>query len=50
VPKFVKKGTQAAIVQKEKRRRVEGNIVKHSKPSSTKFTDDKAKAIIRTVD
>lgn len=50
VPKFVKKGTQAAIVQKEKRRRVETNVVKHSKPGSTKFSDEKATAIIRTVD
>jgi WD repeat and SOF domain-containing protein 1 len=50
VPKLIKKETQAAVVQKEKRRRVEGNVVKHSRPGTTKFTDDKAKAIVRTVD
>ena len=50
VPKMIKKGTQAIVVQKEKRRRVEGNVVKHSRPGTTKFTDDKAKAIVRTVD
>ncbi len=50
VPKMIKKGTHAIMVQKEKRRRVEGNVVRHSRPGTTKFTDDKAKAIVRTVD
>ncbi|KAL7528996.1 hypothetical protein ACHAXR_002736 [Thalassiosira sp. AJA248-18] len=50
VPKFVKKETQAAMVQKEKRRRKEGNVVKHSKAGTKKFTDEKAKAIVKTVD
>jgi len=50
VPKFVKKETQAALVQKEKRRRKEGNVVKHSKPGTKKFTDEKARAVVKTVD
>ena len=50
VPKYIKKETQAATVQREKRRRVEGNVVKHSRPGTAKFTDDKAKAIVRVVD
>mmetsp|Transcript_4120 Transcript_4120/g.9357 ORF Transcript_4120/g.9357 Transcript_4120/m.9357 type:complete len:219 (-) Transcript_4120:29-685(-) len=50
VPKFVKKQTQAEMVQKEKRRRKEGNVVKHSKLRTKKFTDEKAKAIVKTVD
>ena len=50
IPRFIKKETQAAMVQKEKRRRVEGNVVKHSRPGTAKFTDDKAKAIVRVVD
>mmetsp|Transcript_21435 Transcript_21435/g.46581 ORF Transcript_21435/g.46581 Transcript_21435/m.46581 type:complete len:517 (+) Transcript_21435:329-1879(+) len=50
VPKFVKKETQAAMVQKEKRRRKEGNMVKHSKPGTKKFTDEKGKTIVKTVD
>mmetsp|Transcript_18244 Transcript_18244/g.39207 ORF Transcript_18244/g.39207 Transcript_18244/m.39207 type:complete len:516 (+) Transcript_18244:53-1600(+) len=50
VPKFVKKETQMAMVQKEKQRRKEGNVAKHSKPGTTKFTDEKAKAIVKTVD
>lgn len=50
VPKFIKKETAGALVQKEKRRRKEGNVVKHSKPGTKKFTDEKSKAIIKTVD
>ena len=50
VPKMIKKGTQTIMVQKEKSRRVEGNVVRHSRPSITKFTEDKAKAIVKTVD
>ena len=50
VPKFVKKQTAQEMVQKEKRRRKEGNVVKHSKPGTKKYTDEKAKAIVKTVD
>jgi len=50
VPKFVKKETAQAMVQKEKRRRKEGNVVKHSKPGTKKYTDEKAKSIVKTVD
>lgn len=50
LPKFVKTQTQAAIVQKEKRRRKETNVVKHSKPGTKKYTDEKSKAIVKTVD
>ena len=50
VLKMIKKGTQVIVVQKEKRRRVEGNVVRHSRPGTTKFMDDKVKAIVRTVD
>jgi len=50
VPKFVKKQTEADMVQKEKRRRKEGNVVKHSRPGTKKFTDEKAKSIVKTVD
>mmetsp|Transcript_8400 Transcript_8400/g.15271 ORF Transcript_8400/g.15271 Transcript_8400/m.15271 type:complete len:509 (-) Transcript_8400:52-1578(-) len=50
VPGFVKKQTAMALVQKDKRRRKEGNVVKHSKPGSKKFTDEKAKVIVKTVD
>lgn len=50
VPKFVKKQTQGEMVQKEKRRRKEGNIVAHSKPGTKKFTDEKGKTIVKTVD
>ena len=37
VLKMIKKGTQAIVVQKEKRRRVEGNVVRHSRPGTTKL-------------
>ena len=50
VPKMIKKGTQTIMVQKEKSRRVEGNVVRHSRTGTTKFTDDKVKVIFRTVD
>lgn len=50
LPKFVKKQTAQEFVQKEKRRRKEGNVVKHSKPGTKKFTDEKAKSIVRTID
>lgn len=50
VPSFVKKQTSMAMIQKEKRRRKEGNVVKHSKPGTKKFTDEKAKSIVKTVD
>lgn len=49
VPKFVKKQTAMEVVQKEKRRRKETNVVKHSKPGTKKFTDEKAKATVKTV-
>lgn len=50
VPKFVKKETAQAMVQKEKRMRKESNVINHSKPGTKKFTDEKAKAIVKTVD
>ena len=50
LPKLIKKQTQEALAQKEKRRRKEGNVVKHSKPGTKKFTDDKAGAVVKTVD
>ena len=50
VPKFVKKETEAAMVQKEKRRRKEGIMVKHSRPGTKKFKYEKAKLIVKTVD
>ena len=50
VPKFVKKETAQAMVQKEKRRRKEENVINHSKPGTKKFTDEKARAIVKTVD
>lgn len=50
VPKFVKKETAQAMVQKEKRMRKEANVINHSKPGTKKFTDEKAKSIIKTVD
>jgi len=50
VPKFVKKETAQAMVQKEKRMRKETNVINHSKPGTKKFTDEKAKAIVKTVD
>ena len=50
VPKFVKKEMQAVMVQKEKRRRKEGSVIKHSKPGTKKFTDEKGKSIVKTVD
>mmetsp|Transcript_16003 Transcript_16003/g.33566 ORF Transcript_16003/g.33566 Transcript_16003/m.33566 type:complete len:526 (+) Transcript_16003:226-1803(+) len=50
VPKFIKKETEMARVQKEKRRRKEGNVVKHSKPGTKGFTDEKAKAVVKTID
>ena len=50
VPKFIKKETQMAMVQKEKRRRKEGNVVRHSKRGTKKFTDEKASSIVKTVD
>jgi|EP01082_Thalassiosira_pseudonana_P002002 WD repeat and SOF domain-containing protein 1 len=50
VPKFIKKQTEMERVQKEKRRRKEGNVVKHSKPGTKGFTDDKGKSVVKTVD
>ena len=50
VPKFVKKQTAEALVQKEKKRRKEGNVVKHSKPGTKKFTDERGKVVVKTVD
>ena len=50
VPKFIKKETAMAQVQKEKTRRKESNVVKHSKPGTKKFTDEKGKAVVKTVD
>lgn len=50
VPKFIKKETEAARVQKEKRRRKETNVIKHSKPGTQKYTDEKGKVIVKTVD
>lgn len=50
VPKFVKKETAQAMVQKDKRKRKEENVINHSKPGTKKFTDEKAKAIVKTVD
>ncbi|KAL9186394.1 hypothetical protein ACHAXT_005632 [Thalassiosira profunda] len=50
VPKFIKKQTKEAMVQKEKRRRKEGNVVKHSRPGTKGFTDEKAQAVVKTVD
>ena len=47
---MIKKETQATVVQKEKRRRVEGNVVKHSRPGTTEFTNNRVKVIVRTVD
>eukprot|EP00804_Cyclotella_cryptica_P010737 CCRYP_005521-RA/>CCRYP_005521-RA protein AED:0.04 eAED:0.04 QI:0/0/0.5/1/0/0/2/343/521 len=49
VPKFVKKETQMAMLQKEKRRRKEENVVKHSKPGTKSFTDEKGKLVVKTV-
>jgi hypothetical protein len=39
-----------AMLQKEKRRRKEGNVVKHSKPGTKSFTDEKGKIVVKTVD
>ena len=50
VPKFIKKETEQAMVQKEKRRRKETNVIKHSKPGTHKYTDEKGKAVVKTVD
>ena len=38
-----------AMVQKEKRRRKETNVIKHSKPGM-KYTDEKGKVVVKTVD
>jgi len=50
VPKFIKKETEQAMVQKEKRRRKETNVIKHSKPGTQKYTDEKGKVVVKTVD
>ena len=50
VPKFVKKETEQAMVQKEKRRRNETNVIKHSKPGTQKYTDEKGKVVVETLD
>ncbi|KAL7507298.1 hypothetical protein ACHAXN_004488 [Cyclotella atomus] len=50
IPKLVKKQTAEAIVQKEKKRRKEGNVVKHSKPGTKSFTDERGKVVVKTVD
>jgi WD repeat and SOF domain-containing protein 1 len=49
VPKFIKKETEMAMVQKEKRRRKEGNVVKHSKAGTKSFTDERGKVVVKTV-
>ena len=50
VPKFVKKQTAEAVVQKEKKRRKEGNVVKHSKPGTKSYSDERGKVVVKTVD
>ena len=47
---MIKKGMRVIVVKKEKRRRVEGNVVRHSRPGTTKLTEDKAMMMVRTVD
>ena len=50
VPKSVKKETEMAQTQKEKKRRKEENVVKHSKKGTKGFTDEKGKVVVKTVD
>ena len=46
VPKFIKKETEQAMVQKEKRRRKETNVIKHSKQGTHKYTHEKGKVVV----
>jgi len=50
VPKIIKKTTAMFQIQKDSRRRKEKNVVKHSKKGTVKFTDEKKKAIVKTID
>eukprot|EP00957_Ditylum_brightwellii_P043254 3277898-Ditylum_brightwellii.AAC.1 len=50
VPKLIKKQTALAQIQKEKVKRKESNVVKHSKPGSVQFKSERKSVVVKQVD